>query len=169
MRRSLEVAATIVIFGAAVWAFVLWVAGPYRCNLTTRKATRRLLFAISLPDKSLRAARLARINVDELEPCVAASPANIPAAMDLAGSYRSLGMLAKAASTYQTALSYDRRPELYFNLGQTLLAMGQKQAGIQNLITACLYDPVYYDEISQEQQEVKSAVRAYLVAHTRRY
>jgi Tfp pilus assembly protein PilF len=89
--------------------------------------------------------------------------------MDLAGSYRALDMNEKATSTYRTALSYDRRPELYFNLGQTLLTMGQKQAGIQNLITACLYDPVYYDEISQEQLEVKSAVRAYLVAHTKRY
>ena len=58
--------------------------------------------------------------------------------------------------------------ELYFNLGQVQVDLGDPKSGIQNLITACLYDPEYYDAISKEQIEVKDAVRAYLETHARR-
>ncbi len=168
MRRILELVAATVLFAAASFAFLHWVAAPYHCNLRVKQATGRLQLAVSLADKSMRALRLARINVEELSPCVDRSPSDIGAAMVLAGSHRVLGHDIEAVSLYQRALSYDRRPELYFNLGQTQLGIGDRKSGIQNLITACIYDPVYYDEIGEDQAEVKNAVRAYIVAHTKR-
>lgn len=168
MSSLLKVVALIVVVIATVFALQNWVVGPYECNLKVRRGTTRLLAAVAQPPGSYRAVRLARATIEDLQPCVEARPSDISADMVLAGSYRMIGELQRARETYEMALAYDRRPELYFNLGQVEVDAGNSQAGIQNFITACLYDPAYFDEISKEQPEVRDAVRTYLVAHSRR-
>ena len=75
-------------------------------------------------------------------------------------------MLRGRAEVYELALEYDRRPELYFNLGQVQAELGDQLSAVRNFTTACLYDPEYFDVISKEQPEVRNAVRAYLQANT---
>jgi tetratricopeptide (TPR) repeat protein len=168
MPRPLRVVALVAVAVAAIVALQIWVVRPYDCNIRVKRGTKRLLAALDLPPRSIRGAQLARINIAELEPCVARIPSNIGADMVLASGYRDIGQLQRASDLYALALNYDRRPELYFNLGQVQVDLGDKKSGIQNLIIACLYDPEYFDAISKEQIEVKDAVRAYLEANARR-
>jgi tetratricopeptide (TPR) repeat protein len=165
MLRSIRAAAFIAIAFCASFALYAWVVRPYRCNISSKRTARRLDVAVSLPSGSLRIASMARLNIEELEPCVSAIPSNIAADMVLAGSYRTIGDRQKALDVYGSALRYDRRPEIYFDLGEVQLELGDRKSGMQNLITACLYDHAYLDEIAKEQPEVTAAIRAYLVQH----
>jgi tetratricopeptide (TPR) repeat protein len=141
--------------------FLRGVIEPYRCNLRLKKATQTILFIHRMDAGGLRVSESARGVVQSLQPCVAACPNNVAASMVLAGAYRFLGNRREAIAVYQSALRYDRRPELYYNLGQTQLEDGQTGSGLRNLITAVIHDPVYLDEISDHQPEVRHALELY--------
>ena len=81
--------------------------------------------------------------------------------MVLGASLRELDRNREAIAAYETALQFDRRPELYLNLGQTQLAIGDTKSALQNLVLACLYYPTYLDEVGQYRPEILQAVEAY--------
>jgi len=161
MRQLIKIAATAVIVACASLIVRHWVALPYACNNRMRSATDRLKATLSIAGGSLRAAELSRRVIDDLQPCVTASPDIVGAQMVLAASYRELGRNREAAAAYETALQYDRRPELYLNLGQTQIALGDSKSGIQNLVLACIYNPMFLDDVGRYRSEVKQAVDAY--------
>jgi tetratricopeptide (TPR) repeat protein len=45
-----------------------------------------------------------------------------------------------ALATYRQALQFDRRPEIYLNIGLTELDQGNYAGGLDNLITACAFN-----------------------------
>jgi tetratricopeptide (TPR) repeat protein len=160
LKGTLRVLLIVVVLTAAIVTIRLWVVIPYRCNLATERATSTVLM-ITTMEKSLRAAELARMNVDRLKTCVVHCPLDVAAAMDLAASYRFLGLHEEAVSIYQSALNVDRRAELYLNLGQAQIDAGDRKQGLQNLITACLYNPSYIDDIAEQHIEVRGAIDRY--------
>ncbi len=161
MTRALKIAATIACIAGAVAALRYYVALPHLCNDALRRATRRVERIVSVATDDFRAAQLARQSIDELRTCLRAEPCNVAAQMVIAASYRTLGRNREAASAYETALQYDRRPELYLNLGQTQLAIGDSSAALENLTLACIYNPVFLDQVGQYHPEVKKAVDEY--------
>ncbi|PYQ47812.1 MAG: hypothetical protein DMF59_17855 [Acidobacteria bacterium] len=164
--RALRAVAIVITLLATIYAIDVWVVLPYECNLNVKRGMKRITSFESLPQGSLEAVRLARLTADELEPCVLRTGSNIGADMVLAASYRVVGQPRRALEVYELALEYDRRPELYFNLGQVQAELGDQLSAVRNFTTACLYDPEYFDVISKEQPEVRNAVRAYLQANT---
>jgi len=67
--------------------------------------------------------------------------------MVLGASLRQLGRNREAIAAYEAALQFDRRPELYLNLGQTQVAIGDSKSALQNFVRACIYFPAYLDEV----------------------
>jgi len=161
MRKLLETISSLLIAALALGALWRWVIIPYQCNVTLKRTTNALEVALSIAPDSMRATEIVRRSVADLQKCEAACPDDIAVQMALAAGYRALGQNAKAISAYETALKYDRRPELYLNLGQTQLAVGDSRNALPNLALACIYNPGYLDEIGQYHTEVKNAVDLY--------
>jgi len=158
--RNAAVALVLLLAALAVdRCFII----PYRCNIITKQVTDAIRLIGSIDAPQLRAAELARNNAQRMQACVASCPENVAAAMDLAACYRILGQHQKAIAAYNSALRVDRRPELYLNLGQAQIEAGDKREGLQNLITACLYNPALLDEIGEQQPEVREAVGRYQI------
>ena len=161
MRPLLNILASLAISACAPVLLWRYVVVPYDCNIRLKRAGDAMQATLSSARDKMRAAELARATIHILQPCVQAYPDNIGAQMVLAASYRELGRHREAASAYETALRYDRRPELYLNLGQTQIAIGDSNAALQNLVLACVYNPAYLDDIGEYHTEVKRAVDEY--------
>ena len=67
-------------------------------------------------------------------------PTAIDFYMTVAVDDRVIGRLQHAAEMYAEALTYDRRPELYLELGTVQLEMNQRQAAIDTLTKASSFD-----------------------------
>ncbi len=161
MARTFKATITALIIAGAAAGLRAFVEVPYSCNVLLKRATDRLDKALSLAAGDLRAPALARQTMNEMQACVSAGPDDVAGQMVLAAACRMLGHNQRAAAAYETALLYDRRPELYLNLGQTQLAIGDSQSGVKNLTQACIYNPSYLDDIGEHQPEVKHTVDLY--------
>ena len=163
MARVFKLLITIVVIAGAAAAFQAGIALPYSCNVRVKRASSRVEMAFDMIGKSLRATELGRQAIDELEPCVRSNPGDVGAQMAFAAACRVVGQNQRAVEAYETALRYDNRPELYFNLGETQLAAGDTQAGVRNLTQACIYNPEYLNGLSAHYPEVRHAVDLYQV------
>lgn len=161
MPRLLKVGATAVVIASCAVVLRAYVIVPWRCDVALHAATLRVEGTISLDSDETRAAMLARSSAGKMKECVDRDPGNVAAQMVLAACYRVLKRYPDAAAAYETALVYDRRPELYLNLGQTQLAMGDSKRAVQNLTLACIYQPALLNEIDQYHDDVKHAVDLY--------
>jgi tetratricopeptide (TPR) repeat protein len=161
MRPLLRILAAAIIVACA--SVLLWdsVVVPYRCNLRLRQQKSDIAQVFSMPTNSVRAVQLARQTAENLQPCLSACAGNIDLLMVLAANDRAMDRNPQAIAIYETALRYERRPELYLNLGQTQLANGNPQAALENLTRACIYNPAYLDDIGQFHTEIKRAVDLY--------
>ena len=161
MRQPLKIGATAVIVACA-W-LIVWrtVVLPYTCNIRLKSATDNLGATLSLSGNHTRAAEVARRTIVVLQPCVAACPDNVGAQMVLGASLRQLDRNREAIAAYETALQFDRRPELYLNLGQAQLGIGDSKSARKNFLLACLYFPAFLDEIGEYRPEILQAVQAY--------
>ncbi len=163
MRRLTELFVLVTIWIGAAMAINHWCARPWQCNLALHRATTvSMAFggaAAGAPEVPI----LARENIEELSPCLANCPADVPLAMILAYNYRKVGNPQRAVEIYQRAFLYDRRPELYLNLGLAMLEGGHESEGLRTLIQAALYNPEFVDEISVHHDDVKRAVDSYQI------
>ena len=163
MRTFLKAFATLTIAAGAAWVLWQFVVIPYRCNNRLKKASDDLKVVLAAAGGDIRGMELARSIAADVHNCTIENPGDVAAQMVLAGAYRALGRNAQAIAAYQTALQYDRRPELYLDLGQTQLETGDSKAALSNLVVACIYNPQYLDEIGLYHPEVKRAVDAYQI------
>ena len=67
-----------------------------------------------------------------------------------AANDRVLGNYEEARATYQEALRYDRRPELYYELGTTDLQLGRRDEGLDALYQAVLFSRNYLQSLSPD-------------------
>jgi tetratricopeptide (TPR) repeat protein len=159
--RALKAAITIVIIAGAAAAMAKYVVKPYSCNIRIRRATQQLEAIVAMIGSNVRAAEMAKEVLDTVEDCATDHPDDVAAQMVVAAAYRSSGQSRRAVGFYETALQYDRRPELYLNLGQAQLESGEMQAGVKNLTQACIYNPAYLDEVGENYPDVRHAVDLY--------
>jgi tetratricopeptide (TPR) repeat protein len=144
MRQIRTVAALIVAVAAAA-AVYRFAYLPWRADVE-----RKRLEAITLAlwDRSPAFVRgPAQENVARARNYLDRGVHNTGLYMAAAANYRLLDDLEQAAEMYRTALHYDQRPELYFNLGVVELGRGQIDAGKQALIRAALFNPYLIPEI----------------------
>ncbi len=157
MKRAASVAI------GAVWLCTLLAMDrlcivPYRLNRTKKvveSVTRRSL-EVNGPQGPL----LARKSVEQLSPCLAATPDDIDCYMLLAANYGIMEKNADAARMYRAALQYDRRPEIYLDLGLTLLNLSQREAAVNSLVSAVIFNPGLINEIPyfEVRNEVETRV-----------
>src|SRR3954453_11124683 len=150
--------ATLLILSAAVTAAAWYVIEPQQCNLTegeVQRATERLA---RMPSDPTITVPLARQNIARITACLECAD-DVNRAMVLAANLRFAGRPDDAIAVYRDALRQDQRPELYLNLAQTQLDMGNETEGIQTLTKACLAAPNFVDYIPSRHMQM------YLIVH----
>lgn len=80
--------------------------------------------------------------------------------MTAAANYRLLEDYDSASEMYKEALRFDRRPELYYNLGISEVNAGRRKEGVDALIHAGLFNPFLIPDLTDAQirAEVETAV-----------
>lgn len=153
----------VLVVGGYFAQVLVW--RPFQCNVIKEKAQRTAIEMWGLP-LNARAIFTARDHVKDLRKCVLACPADVDMYMTLALHYRLMGRLSEAIESYRKALEYDQRPELFFNLGLVQLELDQRQAALENLVTACRFDIYYADDIPDPElrQQVVAEVERYRAA-----
>ena len=144
MTRVIRYAIAAAIALPAVLAIDQLTWRPYRCNLVARDVG--LTSEQAQKSRPVVAARIARTNIARLLPCANECPASIELAMLLGANEMMAGRIGDAIRTYNRALQYDRRPELYFHLGVAQLAAGDRESAKRNFLLAS-YSGMYVDAI----------------------
>lgn len=158
MNRALRVIASFAIALAAGWGTYRFCYLRYVCNLRELQAQESLTRLFSISDQ-VTARIAARQAIDETTRCLEVSPASISLYMIRAAALRMLGRHEEAAMDYRRALRFDRRAELYLNLGLTELDAGRPEQAADALTTAVYLLYPYVDEIPQPMQDrVRAAV-----------
>ena len=153
------VAVLVVVLGAYATYRLAWK--PFLCNIDKAHAQIVLLSIFDLPP-TLTVASNARRGITTMEQCIAACPTDVDLYMTLAGYEQVIGRSRDAIETYRNALAYDRRPEIFLNIGLLQLQMNQRDAAIASLTDACLFNINFVNEISNlsDRDEVLAAVHA---------
>jgi tetratricopeptide (TPR) repeat protein len=125
------------------------------------------LAAFNSPDH-FYAARLARKSLDRAEACIPQAPFMIDLYMIAAVDRRVLGQFDEAVKLYERALDYDRRPELYLQLGLTELELNRRAEARKALEKAVLFAPSMLNEISDPEMHSSLSRIVADAAHTRR-
>lgn len=136
--KSIRVTASIAVVVVAIALVERCAVLPCQCNRQEAYIQFRTDLIIDAP--SLEAARAARANIDVLTRCLALNPADAAASMLLAANLQRLGRKQEAATVYVKALQYDRRPELYLSLGIQQFELGQRDAAIENMVRARVFN-----------------------------
>ena len=151
--KLLRVIGTIAAWAAAMPLLVVLCVRPLRCNTIDSTIKKRTLALAEMWGAPIRASEGARLNLERLAPCLPRCT-NVNRLMVAAANERILNHPEQAIAYYQQAMRYDRRPELYFNLGEAQAEAGRNQEAIQNLFTACLFNPELLPSIGNLHDEV---------------
>lgn len=131
--------ALLAVVGGAFAVYFFCVL-PYRCNRIVSvqaAATQYALVNAGSPEGKIAARR----NLAALWPCTAPTCRDVGTDMLVAANYRVLGQPAEAIRLYRHALSLDHRPEIYLNLAEAELAVGDRTAAHENFLRAALFNP----------------------------
>ncbi len=160
MPATLSVAAVIVVVIGAALLIRRIALQRWQCNLTEKEIQTRTSLTYDSVADPIQTSRNAHDNLAALEPCLDAAPNNIALYMLAAANQRLIGRDADAAAMYRRALRYDRRPELYYNLGVVELQLHQRDAAIADLLTAVSFSRAYLRDLPADvQAEVSDALR----------
>lgn len=158
MRRLGKTAALVVIISGALAALSFGVYQPYRCSLALRQARTRTEKLIRSGDRP-GARVVSRGIMDRLSVCRRCCAAEIDAYMIRAANLRLLGRYSEAVLEYRRALEYQRRPEIYMNLGEVLVQTGAREEGLEMVRRALEFNPHLLQSITQP--DIKEAVAAH--------
>ena len=118
--------------------FGCWL--PYQCNRVKRALiapTRAAYEARGFP----RAQMIARTNLEAIERCAGLACRDVSSGMIKAANLRVLGRNREAANLYRELLSLQKRPEIYMNLGQTEVDMGNRGEAVRSFFMAARFNP----------------------------
>jgi hypothetical protein len=132
MWRSV-VAAAIAL--AALAAVHRAVVVPWRCNVLAGRVSASTERAW-LDRGGDRARAAATNNIAILGDCADRCRTDVSLAMLLSSNFRLLNRNSVAAGLLEGALRYERRPKLYFELGDTQLELGFREEALKNFVRA---------------------------------
>ena len=157
MKRLLQIAACLAIAAGAAWA-TSRLYDVYVCNVRAKTAERRIIQLYSLNDE-VTARIAARQILDDMDRCIPCTPTDVNQYMVRAAALRMLGRPDEAANDYRRAMRYDRRAELFLNLGEVELQAGREREAEDAFSTAVFLLYSYIDNIPEPMQtRVRSSV-----------
>lgn len=145
---------------AALYSLYRWCYLPWRCNAFERTAERTLLLTENA-EGPVRRATIARENLERTLQSIAHCPHDLDLYMIAGASFRQLERSSEAIPMYEAALTLDRRPEIYLNLGQAEAEANRISDAVRHLATAVIFDPSLISEVpGQLQPSVRAFVQA---------
>ena len=129
----------LVVVAFAAYAIYFMAYEPCACDIVNKRVQSRAVLLFDLP-AGPAVAREAKQGIAAVQRCLDTSQMSVDLYMTVAANDRLLGRFQHAADMYSEALKYDRRPELYLNLGIMQLQANQREAGIVSLTQACRFD-----------------------------
>jgi len=140
-----------IILAVAICSGSLFLLGrlcyePHVCNVTLARVRRQTERAVEAASDD-RGALIARANLDRLRNCRPAGSQVVESKMLKGANYRALQRTAEAINSYEEALEWDRRPEIYLNLGVTYLDKGARAKAIDSLSASGYFNPYIINEV----------------------
>jgi tetratricopeptide (TPR) repeat protein len=172
VKRLLSVA----VVAAAAMAIHFFCVKPLMCGIAEKRLERSTLRLAQRPD-SYAVRRQAAANLDSAVACIRVQPDNVNLYMIAAANCRLLAQPHQAIDFYERALHYDRRRELFANLGNVQSEIGMKNEAIENLTRANIFwadsiidieDPFVHDEVLRRYNEYEARMKRAVAASTDR-
>lgn len=139
----------VVLAVVAVFSFAIadLVVEPLQCNVDKKRiqSEARQMFSMGVGPA---VAQRAHDNIRILRFCAERDPRDVDVYMTIAAEERVLGRFSDAELMYEQALRYDRRPEIYFNLGMVQLAQDHPEA-VASFVRASSFDLNLVNHIPQ--------------------
>jgi tetratricopeptide (TPR) repeat protein len=146
MEREMKFSAAIVVVLAACWGVFELCVRPARCNYLEGQAERTTLMAYEGRRPEFITRRIAQSTLSQIGSCLQCCP-NANLLMIAAACHRLEGRNDFAIRDYRTALIYDRRPEIYYNLGMTQVDAGQTEEAVNNLTLAVKFNQLMLSSV----------------------
>jgi tetratricopeptide (TPR) repeat protein len=137
--KAARMLVTSLVAIAAAWGMYRLVWIPFRCDAEVRRAMVQSDYASRVAD-DYNAVLAARENVKVLLACSERCPWHVRSLFTAAWNLRLLRRYDDAIAAYRQALEYDRRPELYAELGNAYLESGNEKAAMEALLQAGRFD-----------------------------
>jgi hypothetical protein len=151
--RIRNVIAGLVIGALAVAAINRVAYQPWRCSVMRRTLEPATLLLWERHDLSVRAR--ARENAAMARACISVTPYDSAPYMIAAANDRLAGDSITAAAMYEGALRFDRRPEIYFDLGLMQLERARIADAEESFVKAGSFDPYTILDIPPEDVRVR--------------
>ena len=132
MKIVLRTIALVAIAALSLFALQRWCVEPFACNRVKGRVEPEIVAIAALPDNIELTIR-ARAMGEQIRRCLDHAPHDVDLHMEAAAVDQILHRPNDAITEYAEALQYDRRPELYLNLGLMQYQMGDKQGATQTL------------------------------------
>lgn len=158
--KLIRVIMLVSIWAGAAAGIGVYCIRPLRCNDVDSAVKQRTLILAGMNDAPIKVSRAARANLDRLGSCLQ-DCTNVSRLMIAAANERMLGRPTAAIAFYERAMQYDRRPELFLNLGMAQAEAGLREEAITNMFTACLFNPELLASIENLHDDVLLRVNAY--------
>ncbi|MGK2855605.1 MAG: O-antigen ligase family protein [Thermoanaerobaculia bacterium] len=136
------IAIAVMLSIVPIW-FLAWI--PWRCNKTTKAMEVAMTEALR---GNPQARAFLAANLESAERCRRHVPYDQSLNVAVASAYSMTGRPTEALAVYEDALRYDRRPEIYFNIGGVYLKTGYSEKAFENFVTAARFNPSLADRIS---------------------
>jgi hypothetical protein len=108
-----------------------------RCNRVWAVVSQGNTDALDLPDYD--ALLLVRNNIPKAIPCIERRCPNVFLMYELASTYRRVGRHDDAIALLERSMRYDRRPEIFIALGDSLAQRGRLEEGLGMLLTGARF------------------------------
>ena len=153
----LRTALAALVITAAFFALRDTSYAWFQCNRAEKQAESATEWAEEHAE-SFRGVSAARRALERMRSCIDRCPASIDPYMVAAADYFVLNQLPQTIAMYEAALHYDRRPEIYFELGMAYLQAGQRERATSTLFVWNLFFGQHTEVIPDP--DVKAAVEA---------
>lgn len=157
-------AAAAVAILVGTFYFVRREIEPLHCNTIVKQqeAAAQLALDSGRPVNPQTIALRARTNLDVINAAIRTCPREVGLYMVAAVNYRLIQRPQDAIRMYEAALTYDRRPEIYLQLGNTHAEAGNRDAALANLLLALRFRPEYLSAINSPQLQLTLSAEPYL-------
>ncbi len=146
--RPRNVLAALAIATLAIAAIDRAAYEPWRCSVVRRSLEPATLRLWTRQDSFMRPR--ARENAVLARACLRITPCDAAPYILAATNDRLTGDYLNAAAMYEQALRFDRRPEIYFDLGLMQLELARIADAEESFVQAGSFDPYTILDIPQE-------------------
>jgi len=176
MSPSVKRLLSVAVVAASAMAIHFFCVKPLMCGIAEKRLERSTLRLARQPD-SYAVRRQAAANLDSVVACIHVQPDNVNLYMIAAANCRLLAQPHQAIDFYEQALQYDRRREIFANLGNVQSEIGMKNEAIENLTRATIFwgdtiidieDPFVHDEVLRRYNEYEARIQRVVAASTDR-